>query len=74
MTPELAAYYDLDLWHQYLEAKRRTDHAHGEWIESDISAPHEPLSRVTWRMLEDERRRILAELRATPEHKAAFGW
>lgn len=74
MTEELRAYYALAPWGDYLAAKARADHARGEmradegtewWLAEDFQR---------WQNLDEERKQLLAKLRATPEHKAAFGW
>jgi hypothetical protein len=69
-TPDaLAAYHRLDLWGDYLKAKQVWEAAHHAYC----SGSTEPLLRELRRTccVKDE---LLAELRKTPEHVAAFGW
>lgn len=72
MTLELTDYYALQLWKDYCEAVARYEAAHEEYLAAPRGAKN--MSLVAWMMTEEEKNRLLALLRATPEHKAAFGW
>jgi len=69
---ELAHYYALRLWAEYLEAKAQWEHAHQEYtahVNLDRSS-----SRAALMATAGAKDALLAKLRATPEHLAAFGW
>ena len=68
----LTMYYGLRLWTEYLEAKAQWEHAHQEYathVALDRSS-----SRVALMATASAKDALLTQLRATPEHLAAFGW
>jgi hypothetical protein len=72
MTQELTHYYALQLWQDYLRAKAEWEHAHEEYVSCPLPVPYR--TRDALNATDERRRALLGQLRATPEHQAAFGW
>ncbi len=68
----LAHYYALRLWQEYLEAKQQWEHAHAEYTSAPF--PIQPETRHALELTRANMDALLIQLRATPEHKEAFGW
>jgi hypothetical protein len=66
-----AAYYALPLWKRYVKAKAVWE-ANWEIYCSSHHPAHE--MREEYLRSNDRRTELLEQLRATPEHLAAFGW
>lgn len=68
----LVFYYGLRLWTEYLEAKAQWEFAQVEYISCPMPIP-EP-TRQAEIQTRNRMNALLVQLRATPEHKEAFGW
>ena len=72
METNLGRYYNLRLWTEYLAAKERWQFAHQEYV----SCPLELRDRARTVLMAERATMdlLLSKLRATPEHREAFGW
>jgi len=67
--PSQQPYYNLPLWADYMSAKARWESAHAEYMQNGSTAAFVQLNNTAC-----EKATLLASLRETPEHVAAFGW
>ena len=70
VTPQQQAYYDLPLWERYMNARYWWEQAHANYARGDGSNA----DFIRLRNAESVKDDLLAQLRQTPEHLAAFGW
>lgn len=72
-THPLTFYYGLKLWHDYLDAKAQWEYAHIAY-EAAPTPPASDMAREAVRVTRERMDTLLDRLRATPEHREAFGW
>lgn len=69
---DLQTFYALRVFADYLEAKEEWEFAHQSYTQCPL--PERVVTRQALMLARDRMDAKLAISRATPEHKAAFGW